>query len=356
MNGFTKKSIRVGIVCGGAFLAFACQARDALGLISPVGTFSYSQSAVQEEAQSPSIPKETEGVPSPTAAASIVTTEIPTPTVPALGGCRMFPADNPWNQDISNAPVHPRSAQYIASIGADINLHADFGSNPDYGIPYVVVPVGQPKVPVAFVEYGDESDPGPYPIPANAPVEFGSDRHLLVLASGECKLFELYHARRTGSGWQAGSGAIFNLSSNALRPDGWTSADAAGLPILPGLVRFDEMQSGAIRHALRVTVETTSRGYIHPATHFASDDDNPDLPPMGLRLRLRADYDITGFRGEARVILEALKRYGLIVADNGTSWFITGATDSRWNDEDLNQLKTVPGSAFEAVYTGEIQQ
>ena len=209
-------------------------------------------------------------------------------------------------------------------------------------------------MPVEFVEYGDESDPGPYPIPANAPVEFGSDHHLLVLASGECKLYELYHAQRAGNGWRAGSGAVFDLGSNTLRPDGWTSADAAGLPILPGLVRYDEVQSGAILHALRVTVETTSRGFIHPATHFASDDDNPNLPPMGLRLRLRADYDISHFTGEARVILEALKRYGLIVADNGTSWFITGATDSRWNDEDLDQLKTVPGSAFEAVYTGNV--
>lgn len=271
-----------------------------------------------------------------------------------LGGCAIFPADNPWNQDISNAPVHPNSAAYIELIGADINLHADFGSNPEYGIPYIVATAGQPKVPVEFVEYGDESDPGLYPIPATAPIEFGSDHHLLVLASGECKLYELYHARRVGGGWQAGSGAIFDLSGNALRPDGWTSADAAGLPILPGLVRYDEVQSGAIRHALRFTVESTSRGFIHPATHFASDDDNPALPPMGLRLRMSADYDISRFTGAARVILEALRRYGMIIADNGSNWFITGATNSRWNDEDLDQLKTVPGSAFEAVYTGEL--
>jgi hypothetical protein len=177
---------------------------------------------------------------------------------------------------------------------------------------------------------------------------------MLVLASGECKLYELYHAQRAANGWQAGSGAIFDLSSNALRPDSWTSADAAGLPILPGLVRYDEVQSGSIRHALRFTVETTSRGYIHPATHFASDDEDPNRPPMGLRLRLRADYDIARFTGAARVILEALQRYGLIVADNGSNWFISGATDPRWNDEDLDQLKTVPGSAFEAVYTGDI--
>jgi hypothetical protein len=266
----------------------------------------------------------------------------------------MFPPDNPWNQDISAAPIHPRSAAYIDSIGADIALHADFGSNPEYGIPFIMAPPATPRVPIEFVEYGDESDPGPYPIPPDAPVEFGSDHHMLVLASGECKLYELYHAQRAANGWQAGSGAIFDLSSNALRPDSWTSADAAGLPILPGLVRYDEVQSGSIRHALRFTVETTSRGYIHPATHFASDDEDPNRPPMGLRLRLRADYDIARFTGAARVILEALQRYGLIVADNGSNWFISGATDPRWNDEDLDQLKTVPGSAFEAVYTGDI--
>lgn len=266
----------------------------------------------------------------------------------------MFPSDNPWNQDISTAPIHARSAAYIESIGADTALHADFGSNPEYGIPFQVAPAATPRVPIEFVEYGEESDPGPYPIPPDSPVEFGSDRHLLVLSARDCKLYELYHAKRAGSGWQAGSGAIFDLSSNALRPEGWTSADAAGLPILPGLVRFDEVQSGVIRHALRFTVESTSRGYIHPATHFASDDDNPSLPPMGLRLRLRADYDLSRFTGAARVILEAMRRYGLIVADNGSNWFISGATDSRWDDEDLDQLKTVPGSAFEAVYTGEI--
>jgi hypothetical protein len=204
------------------------------------------------------------------------------------------------------------------------------------------------------VEYGEESDPGPYPVPLDAAVEFGSDHHVLVLASGECKLYELYHAQRSGSGWQAGSGAIFNLASNALRPDGWTSADAAGLPMLPGLVRYDELKSGVIRHALRFTVETTFRGYIHPATHISTDDDDPNLPPMGLRLRLRADYDISQFTGDARIILEAMRTYGLIVADNGANWFISGAKDARWNDEDLDQLKTVPGSAFEAVYTGEI--
>ena len=281
---------------------------------------------------------------------------------PTLAGCPMFPADNPWNQDISSLPVHPNSANYIASINSTGNqyLHADFGSFLGYGIPYTVVPETQPLVPVTFDEYGDESDPGPYPIPPDAPIEGGTDstgdRHVLVLNSGECKLYELYHARKdqSGPGWTAGSGAVFTMTSNVLRPEGWTSADAAGLPILPGLVRYDEVAAGAINHAVRFTVWRTQRAYIHPATHFASSFTDPNLPPMGLRLRLKASYDIARFTGQARVILQALKKYGMIVADNGSSWFITGASDSRWDDDDLNQLKTVPGSAFEAVYTQDI--
>jgi hypothetical protein len=171
---------------------------------------------------------------------------------------------------------------------------------------------------------------------------------------GECKLYELYHAAPSGPGWQAGSGAVWDLSSNALRPEGWTSADAAGLPILPGLARYDEVTAGEIRHALRFTVGTTQRGYIHPATHQAGATDDASYPPMGLRLRLKASYNISGFTGESRVILEALKKYGMIVADNGTSWYISGATDARWNDDDLDQLKGVPGSAFEVVQTGQV--
>ena len=271
--------------------------------------------------------------------------------------CPIFPASNPINQDISHAPVDPNSAQYIASIGASGHLHADFGSNPSYGIPYTVVGPHQPRVPISFSEFGEESNPGPYPVPANAPVEGSGeegDRHVLVLQKGSCKLYELYGARRSGAGWEAGSGATFNLRSNALRPEGWTSADAAGLPIFPLLVRYPEVRAGQIDHALRVTVEQTQRGYIHPAVHFASDSSDPSLPPMGLRLRLNAGYSLAGYHGEALVVLRALKRYGLIVADNGSSWYITGAPDPRWNDEDLNQLKSVPGSAFQAVRTGPI--
>lgn len=278
---------------------------------------------------------------------------------PREGGCPVFPASNPLNRDISQAPVDPRSARYIASIGADVRLHADFGTPPEYGIPYVVVGPRQRRVPIHFTEYGEESNPGPYPVPASAPVEgAGSegDRHVLVMQSGTCKLYELYNARRAGAGWEAGSGAVFNLRSNALRPEGWTSADAAGLPIFPLLARYPEVSAGAIDHALRVTVPRTQRGYIHPATHFASSSSDPALPPMGLRLRLKADYSLAHYHGQALVILRALKRYGLIVADNGSPWYITGAPSPRWSDEDLDQLKTVPGSAFEAVRTGPIRR
>jgi hypothetical protein len=212
-------------------------------------------------------------------------------------------------------------------------------------------------VPIHFTEYGEESDPGPYPIPPSALVEGAGeegDRHVLVLQRGSCRLFELYAAARHGAGWDAGSGAVFNLRSAALRPEGWTSADAAGLPIFPLLVRYAEVRSGAIDHALRVTVPRTQRGYIHPATHLASSSSDPSLPPMGLRLRLKASFSLAPFHGEALVVLRALRRYGLIVADNGSPWYITGAPDPRWQEEDLRQLERVPGSAFEAVRSGPI--
>jgi hypothetical protein len=272
-------------------------------------------------------------------------------------GCPMLPANNALNRDISKAPVDPSSAAYIASIGATLHLHADFGTNPSYGIPYVVVGAHQPRVPIKFSEFGAESEPGPYPVPPTAPVEGAGeegDRHVLVLQTHTCKLYELYSARRLGAGWEAGSGAVFNLRSNALRPEGWTSADAAGLPIFPLLARYPEVHAGRIEHALRVTVARTQRGYIHPATHLASSSSDPSLPPMGLRLRLKASFDLAAYHGQALVILRALKRYGLIVADNGSSWYISGASDSRWSDEDLNQLKSVPGSAFEAISSGPI--
>ncbi|HEV2979969.1 MAG TPA: hypothetical protein VGX51_00940 [Solirubrobacteraceae bacterium] len=284
---------------------------------------------------------------------------VPPVTEPAFN-CQVFPSNNPLNEEIANAPVDPNSANYVASIGLSAHLHPDFGTNPTYGIPYAVVGPEQPQVPIAFTEFGEESDPGPYPVPPSAPIEGGGgngDRHVLVAQEGSCTLYEMYHAhKRHGKhgGWRAGSGAVWHLNSNALRPEGWTSADAAGLPIFPLLVRHPEVAGGHIEHALRVTVPQTQRGYIHPATHFASSSTDPNLPPMGLRLRLKASYPLAGFSGEALVVLEALKRYGLIVADNGSPWFITGAPDTRWNDETLNELKSVPGSEFEAVESGSI--
>ena len=283
------------------------------------------------------------------------------PSPPTIDGCQVFPADNPWNTDISGYPLHPNSDNFLRSIGLDKPLHPDFGTEwqgAPSGIPYCIVHRGQRKVPVTF-EYADESDPGPYPIPDDAPIEGGpasdGDRHVLVVDVDDCKLYEVFRAFKTEDGWRAGSGAIFDLRSNALRPLGWTSADAAGLPIFPGLVRYDEaVEKGEINHAIRFTCRRTQRGYILPATHFASRSSDPNLPPMGLRVRLKADYDISGFPPEAQVILRALKKYGMILADNGGDWFISGAPDPRWNDENLASLKRVLGRDFEVVDTGPI--
>jgi len=266
-----------------------------------------------------------------------------------FGDCPVFPPDNAWNTDISAYPVHPNSANFLAAIGGG-NLHPDFGDI--YGIPFNVVPGDQPRMPISFY-YGDESDPGPYPIPPDPLIEDGGDRHILVIDRDNCVLYEVYDAEPEGLGWAAGSGAIWDLKVNAARPAGWTSADAAGLPIFPGLARYDEVaQQGAIKHALRFTLEQTQRAYILPASHFASDLTDPNLPPMGLRFRLKADFAISGFDPQVQVILRALKQYGMIVADNGSNWFITGVLDPRWDNEILDQLKTVDSSNFEAVDTG----
>ncbi len=284
--------------------------------------------------------------------------------------CHIFPADNPWNTDISGYDLHPNSDNFIASIGADGNLHPDFGTvwaGAPNGIPYVLVNSDTPRVEVEFM-YEGESDPGLYPIPADAPIEGGpdgeGDRHIVMVDLDECVLYELYWAWPPGEGenpfdnvWYAGSGAIFDMTSNDLRPDYWTSADAAGLPIFPGLARYEEaITTGVINHALRFTVSQSQAGFIHPATHFASSSVDPDLAPMGLRLRLRADYDLSGFSSEVQVILQALKTYGMFVADNGSDWFISGAPNDNWSDDNLAQLHQVPGSAFEVVDTGEIVQ
>ena len=276
---------------------------------------------------------------------------------PQVAGCAVFPADNVWNTPVDTLPVDANSDDYVATIGASAHVHADFGSGTwdggPIGIPYTDVPGSQPKVAVTF-EYDDESDPGPYPIPPNAPIEGGpdsdGDRHVLVLDRDNCVLYELYHAfPQPGGSWEAGSGAIFDLSSHALRPAGWTSADAAGLPILPGLVRYDEVAAGEIRHALRFTSDSTRRAYVWPARHFAPYHEEPNSPPMGQRFRLRADFDVSGFSPEVQVILQALKTYGMILADNGSSWFISGVPDERWDNDALHDLHQVEGSDFEAV-------
>jgi hypothetical protein len=283
-------------------------------------------------------------------------------STPPVADCTIFPADNPWNTDISGYPVHARSAAWVSSIGGG-NLHPDFGTFWDggpIGIPYVEVPAGQAGVSVTF-DYDDESDHVPYPIPRDAPIEGGAssdgDRHVLVLSRSECKLYELFYAFPNADGsWHAGSGAVFDLRSNALRPDHWTSADAAGLPILPGLVRYDEVvEQGAINHALRFTVSRSQRGFVHPATHFASSITDPNVPPMGARFRMKASYDCSWASREVQVICAAMKRYGMFVADNGSSWYVSGAHDARWDDDALGDLKRVPGSAFEAVDTGPVQ-
>jgi hypothetical protein len=283
-----------------------------------------------------------------------------------LNGAIPFPATNAWNSDISTSPVDTNSAALISGIGLGTGLHPDFGSGlyagAPIGIPYVVED-SQPAVTILFVSYADESDPGPYPVPMNAPIEgqqadgsaFGGDRHVLVIDRGANLLYELANAYPESNGtWQAGCGAVFHLDSNNVRPTGqpgWTSADAAGLPIFPGLVRYEEAASGVIHHALRFTVNSTRRAYVPPATHWASGSTNPELPPMGMRVRLKSSFSIpNGFTAESKAILQALKTYGMFVADNGSNWYISGAPDPRWdNDKLVSELGSVKGSNFEVL-------
>jgi hypothetical protein len=261
--------------------------------------------------------------------------------------CPIFPPSNVWNKDISGLSVASNSTAMVNAIGRNSSLHPDFDTVGD-GIPYNVVAPGTPTYTVHF-DYADESDPGPYPIPASPLIEGGSDRHMLMLDKAGCRLYELYDVRKSGSTWYAGSGAIWNLRSNALRPAGWTSADAAGLPILPGLVRWDELQSGVIKHAIRFTASSTC-GYIYPARHLTAPA-CPSLPPMGLRVRLKASVNISGFGPQSRVVLTALKHYGMILADNGSPWYITGEPSSHWDDDDLHGLGNLTGADFEVVDT-----
>jgi hypothetical protein len=276
--------------------------------------------------------------------------------MPGAPRCPVFPKSNPWNKRVDSLPVAADSTQIVDSIGAGTGLHADFGSGlwqgAPIGIPITVVGRKQPKTRVSF-DYADESDRGPYPITRSVKIEGGrsstGDRHALIVDRSSCRLYELYALYPKGRGWRGGSGAIWNLRSNKLRPAGWTSADAAGLPILPGLARYDEVKRGAIDHALRFTVERTRRAYVFPARHYASNSNDPTLPPMGLRLRLKASFDVSGYPRQARIVLVALKRYGMLVADNGSSWYITGAPDPRWSNDQLHTLGRVKGSDFEVV-------
>lgn len=288
----------------------------------------------------------------------LMLTFAPADTPPQLDGCDVFPADNIWNARVDALPVDANSAAYVETIGADTNFHPDFGAgtwnNGPIGIPYVDVPGTQPLVAIHFTAYGDESDPGPYPVPTDAPIEGGAqsngDRHVLVVDRDNCVLYELYRAFPQPDGsWNADSAARYDLSSHALRPDGWTSADAAGLPILPGLVRYDEVASGEIRHAIRFTAPETQRAYVWPARHFASSLTGEQFPPMGQRFRLRSDFDVSGFAPEIQVILVAMQRYGIILADNGSPWYLSGVPDERWDNDTLRQLRQLQGADFEAV-------
>jgi hypothetical protein len=281
--------------------------------------------------------------------------------LPSAPHCPIFPKSNQWNQPVDRLPVQANSSAIVRSIGLGSTMHADFGSGlwdgGPIGIPYVTVGRGQPKVAVRF-DYADESDRGRYPLPPNAPIEGGrgsdGDRHVIVVDRSRCRLYELFAAYRHAARWTAGSGAIWNLRSNHLRPRGWTSADAAGLPILPGLARYDEVRRGRIDHALRFTAPRTRRAFIYPARHFASDLTDPALPAMGQRLRLKRGYDVSGFPRQARIVLRALKRYGMILADNGSPWYVSGAPDRHWDNDQLHVLGRVPGSAFEVVDTSRL--
>lgn len=281
----------------------------------------------------------------------------------SLNGFVPFPSNSLWNADISNTPVDSNSANIINFIGSTVTLHPDFGAgtfhNQTLGIPYQVVAGTQPKVTVTLGAFASESDPGPEPVPANALIEGypkpgNGDRHVLVLEKDGCWLYELYHATLKSGKWSADSTAIWDMTINEQRPYTWTSADAAGLPVFVGLARYDEVAAGAINHALRFTVPTSQRAFVLPATHWASTITNPSAPPMGTRLRLKASFDISGFPADDQVILTAMKKYGLILADNGSAIFISGVPDDRWNNTDLNLLKSITASNFDVVQQGTI--
>src|SRR5688572_4427776 len=295
---------------------------------------------------------------SPTGTTTPVTVETLVPSTPVgnaptLANCPMFPADNIWNARVDSLPTHPMSDSWIDSVGRDEGFHMDFGSGEwdggQIGIPYNVLSGSSVTKYTVDFYYPDESDAGPYPIPDNPLMEYGSDHHILIVDTDDCTLYEIYDASFDNGNWSGGSGAIWDLNSNALRPETWTSADAAGLPILPGLVRYDEIITGEIKHVLRFTAEETA-GYIWPARHLTSDPQD-GIPPMGARFRLKADYDISGFPPELQIILQAMKEYGIMLADNGSNWYVSGAPDERWDNDMLHLLDVLTGDDFEAVDT-----
>ena len=279
---------------------------------------------------------------------------------PTVAGCAIFPSDNAWNRDISGDPVDPHSADYLSHMNAQtLFLHADFGSNPLYGQPFILVHGNQPRQPMTFL-YASESDPGPYPFPPDIPIQAGQqstgDRHAMALDIDNCVSYETYLTYWETDHFDCGSGAVFDLKTNQLRPDTWTSATASGLPIVAGMTRYHEVvELGELRHAVTFNVGSTAPFFVHPATHQSGTSSDPYAPPMGLRVRLRADYDLSRFHGAALTILKGLRRYGMMVVDNGTDWYISGEQDTRWDDADLNQLKTVPGSAFEVILLPPLQ-
>ena len=305
------------------------------------------------------IPRTTPSSRAPTAVPT--TRPAPAATGPSIAGCPVFPADNAWNTDVSNLPVDPHSAAWLAnSGGSGLRIHPDFGdsgTSVPYGIPFIVTNASHPKVSITF-DYADESDPGPYPFGPDTPIEGGAgsggDQHAIMMDSSTCTLYELYDANYSAGGSTAGSGAIWNLRSDALRPSGWTSADAAGLPILPGLLRQDEVAAGYVGHAIRMTVQTTDKTFIWPARHQAGSVTDPNYSPMGARFRLKSSVDISRFSRDTQVVLIAMKHYGLIVADNGSNWYFQGAAQPGWDNTMLDELKSIPVGDFEAVNTASL--